>query len=289
MTATRVKNTFIDVSTTPSATPLPSPLATAPAHQHHGFSLKESLTQAAAVPENSVMKARLKPQPLGQNIMPILENSNAVAMQPNMERRASDGQTPMCGATFSNTTPSSMPSTPYSTWGCSTPTGTPTYFAQTPTYFGQTTQVGPEPNPTRLSLVDMIQSPKAEVKQYIMQSAQRYQTWQPFASAPIASRTCAGPAATQTLGLIAAPPPQGPPVYAGGPQQNGYAPSVYYSAPRPGGPAPMTFPGRQVPPPPAAPAPSIVMSPAGAAAPQMMQARRVDQNPPEGHAQVFGS
>jgi len=177
----QVKNTFIDISAPSDRTPLPSPLATAPA-RNAGY-VKDSLRQAA---EDPAKARRAKPNPLNfcsqSSMMSILESpsAQAVIIQKDPAQFMS-GQ-------------SSVPATPAYNWGVmSTPTETPMNFPQysqvytaPPVYIASPSSGGSGgfsfpptiatptgaafPARTTLSLQDMIQSPKVEQKTALLNS-----------------------------------------------------------------------------------------------------------------------
>mmetsp|Transcript_85774 Transcript_85774/g.151937 ORF Transcript_85774/g.151937 Transcript_85774/m.151937 type:complete len:460 (-) Transcript_85774:49-1428(-) len=190
----QVKNTFIDIPGASERTPLPSPLATAPAR--NAGSLQDSLKQAAEDPARSAVR-RAKPNPLNfcsqSSMMSIAESPNGQALIIQKDpAQFMSGQ-------------SSVPATPAYNWGVlQTPTETPMGFGATsqvytapPVYVaspsggvsftGMTAVATPTggasfppmtsvatgatfPARTTLSLQDMIQSPKVEQKTALLNS-----------------------------------------------------------------------------------------------------------------------
>lgn len=322
-----VRNTFIDLPSTPHHGP--APLASAPAQT--AFSLKDSLAQAAASGDVSDGKrGRARPQPL------MCSSSSMIAAPDGAPRWLA---TPSASASLH---PVSIPPTPVATWELQTPVATPaaihTYAAPPLQVQAVQTQPAPQVMPSRatLSLVDMIQSPQADAKSMMLQTAyhQVYQQ-QPLqaaalppavaapaaitastASAPtttayaatVATKPSSGAAAAVTLGLVQAP------MQVPGPMASamavGSAPPQYAAPPLPS--ATMARPSvvmqsappaaiavgsarYMVPPPPSAPAPTFVLSPTGGASmpplpatsPRAVPKTPTGGNSPESDAQVL--
>eukprot|EP00747_Dinoflagellata_sp_TGD_P187055 gnl/TRDRNA2_/TRDRNA2_44527_c0_seq1.p1 gnl/TRDRNA2_/TRDRNA2_44527_c0~~gnl/TRDRNA2_/TRDRNA2_44527_c0_seq1.p1 ORF type:complete len:469 (-),score=71.79 gnl/TRDRNA2_/TRDRNA2_44527_c0_seq1:67-1341(-) len=238
MQGTHIKNTFIELAGAPP-TPLQRGLDTAPARTH--FSLKESLARAAADDDHTspsnAMRARRKPDPLkytSQTSMISIPESPSVMMLGHTTLV----QTPSYGrkdATkyISGASMGSIPSTPMglSEWSASTPTGTPCWSSSTGSlhtlhsgYIGssppvhQVTYSAPvpvpapapaKPPPQRLSLSDMIKSPKAEALPVIYQSAvQHLSTAPPEPQAPPPTYAVPPPQYQPVVPPQAAPAPE---------------------------------------------------------------------------------
>lgn len=202
---TQVRNTFIDFPLSPAATPLPTPMASAPARS--SVSVQESLLAAASEEPTSstairgaTSQRRLKPNPLNflsQSSMMSIPESPHVFTPARLLQVRKDTAVYISGNSVAN----SMPPTPLMTWGVTcTPSGTP---------WGT-----PDARQT-LSLVDMIQSPKVETKMVLLQSA--YQHIYPHtAPGPAPTPVVAPPAATRSLpapmflAVAPAPPLPGP-------------------------------------------------------------------------------
>eukprot|EP00927_Polykrikos_kofoidii_P032816 TRINITY_DN27836_c0_g1_i1.p1 TRINITY_DN27836_c0_g1~~TRINITY_DN27836_c0_g1_i1.p1 ORF type:complete len:456 (-),score=62.78 TRINITY_DN27836_c0_g1_i1:138-1403(-) len=185
--AATVKNTFIEVGS-PKGQPMP--MASAPARS--GFSLKESLAEAAqddAGGFGTIKMRRRKPDPLGfacsTSMVSIQEApvQDLASIPPSVIPQSVQG----ASGTKSITGCGSFPSTPAFAWETATPTGTPVAV----------------PSRQTLSLVDMIQSPKADSKMVMLDAAvqQGYR-----ASLPTASHINWQGAASGTAHMKIAPP-----------------------------------------------------------------------------------
>lgn len=170
MAETQVKNTFIDVNLPSTATPVPSPPASAPARQ--AVALKDSLQQAAedasaattgtaAGTAPAGIARRAKPNPL--NFL----SQNSMASIPEDQANGTVKRDPMMFVSGM----SEMPATPAYTWGVlQTPTGTPSgyrAYGSAPPMVATPTEVQRK----TLSLQDMIQSPKVEDKAALLNNS----------------------------------------------------------------------------------------------------------------------
>jgi len=178
--ATTVKNTFIDLPVTPAGGNA-YVLASAPARG--APTIKESLAAAASSPEGEQATAfgnspnRPKPQAL-----------SAISEAPTF-LPAVQGMPVVTTVTPQMSGQHSIPATPQMEWQCmATPTGTP---------------LGPASR-TTLSLVSMIQSPKAEEKATILGGAYQQLVYQPtYAAQPMT--TVAPPQYVAQVPTAAAP------------------------------------------------------------------------------------
>ncbi|CAJ1337357.1 unnamed protein product [Effrenium voratum] len=227
----KVRNTFIDIPST--ATPVPSPPASAPARQ--AVALKESLQNAAE--ESSDGLVRRKPNPLN-----FLSQNSMVSIPEDQ-----DGKAQVLGATVNGPLPhdpmkfvsgvSEMPATPSYTWGVlQTPTETPSgfrAFVQGPAYTmpAVATPSGAVVQSRQtLSLQDMIQSPKVETKNALLNNS--YQQLYHVQYGPPVSQAPMMGAPLHTL----------PPGAAPGTPPNSYPPNTYQAPDPPQGYIPMQGP-----------------------------------------------
>eukprot|EP00435_Cladocopium_sp_Y103_P045920 s307_g13.t1 len=201
MAETQVKNTFIDVPST--ATPVPSPPASAPARQ--AVALKDSLQKAAEEPGGSpavpapaaavavvaAQAAQTAPAPAAQaaaatastagtvvrrakpNPLNFLSQNSMVSIpedQANGQAKPADPMKFVSGV-------SELPSTPAYTWGVlQTPTGTPSGYRAYQAPMIPAVATPTDVQRKTLSLQEMIQSPKVEDKAALLNNSY-HQLW----------------------------------------------------------------------------------------------------------------